>query len=263
LKGLREVIHVHEIDASGDKLDRIAAQAQADIAFHLATFFVAEHAPQDVQPLIDANILFPCRLVDVLVRNGTRRLVNCSSAWQHFENRDYSPVSLYSATKRAFLALLTYYVEATDLSVIDLTISDTYGPDDRRPKLFPALYRACCAAEPLAFSPGEQFLDLVYVDDVIDALMIAAAQLLEKEQAGLHQFALHGECPMSLKDVVTTFANVTGLSPKIAWGARPYRKREMMTPWSGGKTLPGWKPAVGIEEGVRRMHARHILNSGN
>jgi nucleoside-diphosphate-sugar epimerase len=261
LKGVSSSVTVHVIDAMGDSLDKIVAQSDADIAFHLATYFVPEHTAQDVAPLIDTNIIFPCRLVDAMVRHGIRRLVNCSSAWQHYKGEDYNPVCLYAATKQAFLSVLKYYVEASGLSVADLTISDTYGPDDRRPKLFSTLYRAAASSEPLGFSPGEQLLDLVYVDDVIAAIMIASAQLCESAHAGLTEYTVRGQQPLRLKDLVSTFANVTGLRPNIAWGARPYRNREMMTPWLGGKKLPGWEPTVGIEEGIRKLHESHVRHS--
>jgi nucleoside-diphosphate-sugar epimerase len=59
---------------------------------------------------------------------------------------------------------------------------------------------------------------------------------------------------MELRDLVATFAEVTGLSPNIAWGARPYRRREWMAPWTCGADLPGWRPRIDIREGIRRLH---------
>jgi nucleoside-diphosphate-sugar epimerase len=196
-----------------------------------------------------------------MLRHGTRRLVNCSSAWQHYSNEEYNPANLYAATKQSFSDLLSFFVEAAGLSVIDLTLSDTYGPNDKRPKLFSALYAAAASETAVAFSPGEQLLDLVYVDDVIDAIMIAANELLGSDLAEFKKYTVRSQQPVRLKDLVATFATITGLSPKITWGDRQYRSREMMTPWRGGSTPLGWKPRISIEDGIRKMHSNHVRHS--
>jgi hypothetical protein len=53
------------------------------------------------------------------------------------------------------------------------------------------------------------------------------------------------------------------VSPRIDWGAKPYRKREMMNPWTGGIPLPEWQPLVVLEEGIRKMHNHHVLDTRN
>jgi nucleoside-diphosphate-sugar epimerase len=255
-------IKVHVIDATSAPVNIIEA-AQPEIVFHLATHFVVQHTPEDVPALVNSNILFPCQLVDAMMRRRVGKLVNCSSAWQHYNDSDYDPVCLYAATKEAFLKLLQFYVAAEGLSVIDLTISDTYGPGDTRPKLFSALYRAAANHETLALSPGHQTLDIMYVDDVVNAFCAAADRLLEMANVGMESYVVRSDVPVSLRQLVAVFCNVTGLSPRIEWGARPYRSREMMAPWTGGRPLPGWRATVGIEEGIRRMHECHVRDTKN
>ena len=102
-------------------------------------------------------------------------------------------------------------------------------------------------------TPGEQQLDLVHVDDVVEAycrlLAVTAA-----DPARLHagkQFALHAEKLVTLKELAGLFTRATGRSLNVHWGAKPYRAREIMTPWSGGQPLPGWRPRISLEEGLR------------
>src|SRR5262249_26808103 len=129
LDKLRNAIKCHVIDAATAPIGIIDA-ARPEVVFHLATHFVAQHTSDDVAKLVDSNILFPCQLVDAMARRGARRLVNCSSAWQHYEGADYDPVCLYAATKEAFIKVLQYYVAAERFSVVNLTLTDTYGPND-------------------------------------------------------------------------------------------------------------------------------------
>jgi nucleoside-diphosphate-sugar epimerase len=87
--------------------------------------------------------------------------------------------------------------------------------------------------------------------------------LMQMEDGRIENHRIMSHKPASLREIVDIFCRVTGLSPQIAWGARPYRQREMMAPWTGGTTLPAWRPLVGIEEGILRMHSHYVLNTRN
>ncbi|MHB1218461.1 MAG: NAD-dependent epimerase/dehydratase family protein [Alphaproteobacteria bacterium] len=247
----------YQVDEDVD-LAKIVDTARPEFVFHLSSLFISEHQSKDVSPLIRSNVLFPCQLLEAMARAGVRKLVNCGTSWQHYDDREYSPVCLYAATKQAFQSLLQYYVEADGFSVADMCLFDTYGPNDRRPKLFSVLYKAAQAIDPVPFSPGLQELDLVYIDDVVAALCEAGEALLSSHVHGLQSYAVRTGQPTTLKEVVEVFKAVTGLSPNIAWGERPYRRREMMTPWTGGRVLPHWTPKVSLADGIRRMHMSHV-----
>jgi nucleoside-diphosphate-sugar epimerase len=91
----------------------------------------------------------------------------------------------------------------------------------------------------------------VFIDDVVEAFLLAAQRV--REVKSMETYAVCTGSPIRLRDLVETWQKVTGKRLNIQWGARPYRPREVMRPWSGGTVLPGWRPTVGLEEGVRRM----------
>jgi nucleoside-diphosphate-sugar epimerase len=258
LAGIQGNVEFHVIDGSRTYLADLIKAISPDVVFHTASMFLADHRSEDVRDLIESNIAFPCELVEAMVRNDTLRLVNCSSSWQHYQDSPYDPVCLYAATKQAFIDLLKYYVGAKGLAVIDLTLFDTYGPRDRRPKLFSALYRAAEGGQEIAFSPGEQLIDLVYIDDVVNAIVLAADRLMRDRRGRLESYAVSGDNAMRLRDVVQVFTQVTGVQPDVAWGRRLYRSREMMRPWTGGTRLPEWRAVVDLADGIRRMHESHV-----
>lgn len=224
-----------------------------DLVFHLASRFLAGHTPEDLAELIASNIQFGAELLEALSLSGGTRLVNAGTSWQHFENREYSPVNLYAATKQAFEALLQYYVEAAGLRCVTLKLFDTYGPGDPRPKLFQLLNRQANAAEALVMSPGEQLIDLVYIDDVVEAFLLAGQRLLAARVRGAESYGVSSGKPISLRQLVSVYARVSGCQLNIEWGGRPYRPREVMTPWSAGARLPGWQPRISLDEGIRRL----------
>ncbi len=249
---------VYRHDGGTDGMIEILAEARPTIVFHLASLFVAQHKPEDVTPLIQSNVLFSAQLVEAMSLQGVTRLVNAGTAWQHYEDREYSPVGLYAATKQAFEALLTYYVEATGLQAVTLKLFDTYGPDDRRGKLLSLLIAASKDRRRLDMSPGEQLIDLVYVDDVVDAFIAAGSRLEEGLVSGHEEFSVFTGSPLSLKGLVAAVEEATRAKLDIHWGGRPYRPREVMAPWSKGARIPGWSPEVSLTDGIRRTITANV-----
>jgi nucleoside-diphosphate-sugar epimerase len=117
--------------------------------------------------------------------------------------------------------------------------------------LFSLLRNASEATEPLAMSPGDQLLDIVHIDDIIEALLSAERSLAERIIGRGEEFAITSGHRLSLRDVAELYARVTGRTLNIKWGGRPYRDREVMVPWSSGASLPGWRARVALEDGIR------------
>lgn len=254
LGDIRDTLKVHHsYDGNVARLVEIVEQSRPDVVFHLASQFIVEHKPKEIEDLIVSNILFGTHLVEAMSLSGVKYLVNTGTSWQHFENRDYDPVNLYSAMKEAFEAILTFYIKVRGLKIITLKLFDTYGPDDRRPKIFSLLRKMMNQTEPVAMSPGDQLLDLTYIDDVVDSYLVAASRLLEGRVSGHEQYAVSSGCTVSLRELVAVFQRETKSNLPVQWGARPYRQREVMVPWDRGEPLPGWRPRVSLAEGIEKL----------
>lgn len=253
LGDVRSKIIVHQHDGTTNSMINIVKQAEPEIVFHLASLFLAQHTSEDIEHLVQSNLLFGVQLAEAMTLQGVTRLVNTGTSWQHYENEDYNPVCLYSATKQAFEDMLKFYVEASKLKVITLKLFDTYGPDDPRPKLFTLLRRVAEEQTELAMSPGEQLIDLVYIDDVINAYMISAKLLLNGNVSDHQCYAVSSGNPVSLKELVSIYEEVAKIKLPIQWGGRPYRKREVMVPCNRYQNIPGWRPKVSIHEGMHNL----------
>jgi len=241
-----ELLH----DGTTADMARLVRRARPDVVFHLASLFLAEHRAEDVESLCRSNILFGTQVLEAVSSMEVSGFINTGTAWQHYRGADYSPVNLYAATKQAFENILDYYVQARGMRAVTLKIFDSYGPGDRRPKIWKALRDSGPKRAPLILSGGKQKLDPVYIDDITAAYLAAARRLLTGKARGHEIYALSSGRPRSLRQIVQLYSRVMKKKIPASWGARPYRKREVMIPWSKGKRLPGWRPKIGLEEGI-------------
>jgi len=244
----------HGYDGSTQSVLDTVAAAKPDVVFHLASLFIAEHRSDQVTDLINSNLLFGTQLAEACARAGVKCFINTGTSWQHYRSDAYDPVCLYAATKQALEDILDFYVDAFNMRVITLKLFDTYGPDDPRPKLVNLLVKAMDSGEALGMSPGEQVLDLVHIDDVTRAFAISAQQLLDDASSRSHErYAVSSGTPISVRQLVALVEQVTGKANNVTFGARPYREREVMSPWQSRQTLPGWHAQIGAHAGLAAM----------
>jgi len=249
-------VTVHEHDGTTEGMNRLMRAARPDMVFHLASLFLAQHKPEDIGALINSNVLFSTQLVEAMVANEIKYLVNTGTSWQHHNNEAYNPVNLYAATKQAFEDILAYYIEAHGLKAITLALFDTYGPDDPRPKLISLLWKTAPLQTSIAMSPGEQKIDLVHVDDVTAAFALSE-ELVRHQKHGHERYGVTSGKPIRLIDLVAAFEEATGCEKlPIEWGGRPYRPREVMEPWRSYMTPPGWMPRISFAEGIQQTRPK-------
>lgn len=253
LNDVKDELSINIHDGSMESMFGIISKVKPDIIYHLAALVISEHKIEEFMPLLESNVIFGMQLVEAAVQNNCFNFINTGTFWQHFNNMGYSPVNLYAATKQAFEDLMQYYVDARGLNVITLVLYDTYGPNDPRPKLFTLLKKVSENQETMKMTPGEQLIDLVHVNDVIEAYIIAADRLLKNKSSGHEHYTVNSCRPIRLKDLIKVYQDVTGRKLNIDWGGRAYRLREIMVPWNNGTRLPGWEPEVDISEGIKQV----------
>lgn len=244
-------VALHDHDGSMAGMQAILDAARPDVAFHLASLFLTEHRPDQVQDLVQSNLLLGTQLAEAMTAAGAHRLVNTSTSWQHFQTAGYRPVNLYAATKQAFEDILAYYHDARGLSCVTLKLFDTYGAGDPRPKLVRLLLEAARTGQPLDLSPGEQVLDLVHAEDAAAAFAVAAARLLAAAAPLREDWLVSGD-RLTVRQLAAEVEAAVGSPIRATWGGRPYRPREVMAPLPPeGRILPGWAPARPLRDGLR------------
>ncbi len=256
-KEIEEKIAVFTLKDDASNLVEIIKDAQPEVVIHLATHFLSGHEFSDITPLINANVTFGSKLCEAMVANDVKFLINTGTLWEYFKGDDqYDPVNFYAATKKAFEEMLQFYVNAKNLEAISLKFYDTYGPDDRRGKLFSYLKQCLAQGESIDFSAGEQTLDIVYIDDVVKAYEGAVEYILTRQDSVYEVIPIGSGKSVRLKDIVATFEEVTQKTLDIRWGAREYRPREVMHAQADIRKAQDklkWSAQVSLKDGITQM----------
>lgn len=242
----------HHYDRTYESVSKAIVSSCADVVFHLATLFVSEHQPADIDGLVDANLRFGMQLLEAMHQNDVKRLVNTGTNWQHFNGTGYDPANLYAATKQAFIDVAEFYVKAHNFRIVTLEIFDTFGEGDTRIKLLNLLLTAARNDASIDLSPGDQELSLVHVEDITFAFEIVAQELLRsRETATLNTYSLPADNFFSVKKLVTIIEEIIGRKMKVNWGGRQYRNREVMVPTQLFQRPPSWKQKRSLENFIK------------
>lgn len=216
--------------------------ARPDHVVHLATHYLKSHTANDIAPLARSNIELGMAILDAASTMSTP-VVTASSYFQ-FSLGTAAPASLYAATKQAFAAIVDYYRQKAALRISDVILYDTYGPNDVRDKLIPLLVGAARTGDPVRLGNPDQRINLTYVDDVIDGLLI----LLEGDSPD--RTTIRVENPPTVAEIVRTLACVTETELNVSF--TPEAPIADLPLTAGDWPLPtGWAARVPLDQGLR------------
>jgi nucleoside-diphosphate-sugar epimerase len=248
-------IHIYRFDGDITLLSQYLSENNISLVIHLASLVIAEHKQDQVKPLIESNILFGTQLLEAMQIAGVKNFINTGTMWQHIqsESTEYHPSSLYAATKEAFEKIIDFYVEKEDFSALTLTLFDSYGINDRRGKLISLLGKFSEDKITLDMTPGEQEINLVYIDDICKAYL-TAIKMFEENRVKEHlRFAVSSDEIVTLKQLIEVFEATTSKKLSIIWGAKTYRKSEVMKCWKKYQRLPGWQAEISLKKGLSEL----------
>lgn len=252
-------IDVFEYDGNILSLCDYFQTVKPDVVYHLAAAVITNYKPEQVPILIQSNIQYGAEILEAMKYSGTKLFVSTGSYWQNYNSNTYNPVDLYAATKEAFEKIVQLYIDAYGFRHVNLRLFDVYGEDDKRPKLWNALRDIAGTDKHIAVSPGEQLLDLIHISDVCTAYESAFETLINDPSIINNIYGVRTGKTYSLKEAISTFEKSIGKKINVDFGAKPYKEREVMTPYSEYDYLPNWKAIVSIYDGFERFNN---LNEG-
>lgn len=235
-----------------NEIPNILGNIQLDGVIHLATLYIKDHKTNDILPLVESNVTFPTMVAQGLSTSGLKWWINASTCWEFNESLEVAPQNLYASTKSAFLNVLNFFQRQHGFKATSLVLGDSFGPGDPRRKIFTLWKNHLNKAEKMPMSGGEQKLNMLYVDDIVEGFLtlvdhIDAGQELEPF------YTLRYPKIYNLKELCTISERILNQKINIDWGKLEYRKNEVFNPAVNFPLVPGWKGKIGLEEGIRRF----------
>lgn len=247
---------VYEYDGSLKSLHRLAPRVNEDtIIIHTATSYAIERGFEKVNSVFDSNIKFGSHLLKLAHEGQAGGFLNTESYWQFDAKGQVKPMCLYSASKASFSSLVEYY--GYNLGrVTSLVLYDVYGEDDTRGKFLNMLLNSGGKSDCIPATSGEQVVDYVHIDDVVEAFMQAGKDIFERPMGpSFSRHTVRSGRALTLARYILEVEKVLGLSLNVNWGELPYPPHQIMLPWlpSDQRQVPNWRPKITFADGIRRM----------
>jgi len=161
--------------------------------------------------------------------------------------------SVYDESKRFSEAAAMAYHRYHGVDIGLVRIFNTYGPrmrpDDGR--AIPTFIDQALRGEPITVhGTGGQTRSICYVDDLVRGILL----LLDSTETGPINCGTEHE--MTMRELAEAIVRITGSSSQVRYVERPADDPEKRRPdLTKARTLLGYEPSVGPEEGLRRTVA--------
>jgi UDP-glucose 4-epimerase len=218
------------------------------------------------------SILEACRKYNPRIKvifASTRQIYGKPDYLPVNENHLLRPVDVNGINKMAGEWYHILYNNVFGITACALRLTNTYGPrmriKDARQTFLGVWVRRLI--EGLAFEvwEGQQLRDFTYVDDSVDALLLAAAC----PQVNGRTLNLGGDCVISLKDLADLLIEVNGGGEFTTRSYPTDRKRidigDYYADFTQIREAVGWEPRIGLREGLARTvdyyrkHLEHYI----
>ena len=212
---------------------------------------------------VEHNVLATQRLLEVARGLPLHRLVYASSSSVYGDALSFptpesalpQPQSPYGVTKLAAEHLCGVYARQSGVPTVSLRYFTVYGPRQRPDMAMHRLIEAGLGGQPFPmFGDGTQIRDFTFVDDVVDANLLAA----ERDLPPGSVLNIAGGTQATLQEVVDMVGElIGGVIPVDRRSAEQGDVKRTSGSVERARQMLGWHPRTGLREGMSRQVAWH------
>jgi len=268
IAGIEDRVRVNIADVRNESVTNHLVQGQ-DFLFNLVGQVSHIDSMQDPYTDLETNcraqiaLLEACRRYNPQVKivyTGTRQVYGRPRYLPVDEEHPVEPVDINGVHKMAAEWYHRIYHQAYGLRTVTLRLTNTYGPrmrvkDSRHGFIGWWIHQVVRGKEIEIFGTGQQIRDFNYVDDVVEALLLAAAHPDTDGQV----YNLGGDEPISLAELARLLVDVNGGGNYRLVPFPTDRQRIDIGDYYGDdsriRTQLGWQPKVSLREGLARTLA--------
>lgn len=243
-----------------DKLCSLIEKNGVEYIYHMAGLKNRKNQIEEFSLLMHVNYggtlsILDCarqysQLIKHVILMGTTEEYGTAVA-PFYETIQELPNSAYGLSKLAATRLALLFYTQYKVPVTIMRPSITYGPGQGTEMFLPALITGLLSGNPFAMSPGQQVRDFLYIDDLIEALVVCGEEL---KLCGEIVNVASG-ISLQLKEVAEKVSEILQKEDALQVGAIPYRGFEIMN-YSISidkiKKLSSWRPTTSFDEGIKK-----------
>ncbi len=263
---IREITDQVKLDfytpSEPDSIDRIFAEVKPQWVFHLAAHG-AYSWQQDKAQILESNYILTSRLLDAAVEHGCESFINTGTSSEYGqkghapkEDESLNPVSYYAATKAGATHLCRFMAGAHNINMPTLRLYSCFGPYEQPNRLMTNLVACGNEGRWPKLVDENCAHDFVYVEDAVDAYMLAAKRDLTANCDPGAIYNVGTGIQTTLKEVVRVAAPLMKIDAKPTFGSMPNRSWDAEV-WVCDHTKItqelGWRPQHSFEDGLKKM----------
>src|SRR3954447_25137902 len=248
-----------------------AAVRGCDVVLHQAALPSVPRSVLDPLTSNASNVIGTLNLLLAARDSGVRRVVLASSSSVYGANPELPkhealqtrPIAPYAVAKLAAEGYAQSFYSVYGLNTVVLRYFNVFGPrQDPRSEYAAVIPKFIAAAfqgtSPVIFGDGEQTRDFTYVDNVVQANLLA---MRAPEAAGEVFNVAYGES-FTLNRLVQLIGEITGHELVVDYAApRPGDVRHSRADITRARTELGYEPEVDLTEGLRRTVEWHAAKA--
>ncbi len=264
ITGIKNRVRVSISDIRDEFSLRYLVQGQ-DYIFNLAGQTSHLDSMNDPYTDLDINARAQLTLLETCRKYNSNVKIIFASTRQIYGKPDYlpvdekhpvRPVDVNGINKVAGEWYHILYNNVYGIRSCALRLTNTYGPGmrikDARQTFLGIWIRNLIEGKPIEIWEGQQLRDFNYIDDVVDAFLIAA----ESEQTEGKIFNLGGPERIRLHDLANLLVTLFGGGTYVVRAFPDERKRidigDYYSDYTAITSEIGWKPGISLKEGLKR-----------
>ena len=265
IKNIQKKVTIHKVDLlESKKLKNIIKMVNPEIVFHLAGYGI-KRSESNLSKILESGIIGTANLLSSLESsNNLTRIVNIGSQVEYGiqknnqsckETNFLNPVTPYGITKAAQTYLCNYYFLKKH-PITTLRVFSAYGMYEDKGRLVTDIMLSLVRKEPLTISSPSITRDFIFIEDVVDALILASKKSnIEGEIINIGT---------SKKLTINELINLCPNSYQLKFNLQFSETKKRPTDKMGGKGLSAninkasdllkWKPKFTTLEGLQKTH---------
>lgn len=237
----------------GKQVKEIVARLRPHSVFHLASTTMAVTPARH----IEVNAIGTINLLEALREAAPKRFVYTGSAAvygsgnQLNEDAPLLPDSVFGAAKASTSLIVQMYARVFKLPTVELRFFLPYGPWEHPNRLIPHIILSALSGKELPLTSGEQERDPTYIDDVSDALLLAAEKTISPGSI----FNIASGEAVTVRYIVEQTLELMDNPIKPEFGKVPTRENEIMKMSAdirAAREKLGWRPKHSLTQGLKK-----------